>query len=123
MTGKSRKQITVISSIVIAVAAAVVSLGYKLFYFEAALPGGGTGQILDIMDYVSNNLLMPIVCLITCIIIGWVVKPKWIIEEVEQSGHIFSRKKLYSVMIKYIVPVLMVMLLLQSLGVFKLLGI
>lgn len=123
MTGKSRKQITVISSIVIAVAAAVVSLGYNLFYFEAALPGGGTGQILDIMDYVSNNLLMPIVCLITCIIIGWVVKPKWIIEEVEQSGHIFSRKKLYSVMIKYIVPVLMVMLLLQSLGVFKLLGI
>lgn len=123
MTGKSRKLITVITSIVIAVAATLVCLGYNLLYFELPLPGGGVGQLLDVMDYISNSLLMPIVCLFTCIIIGWVVKPRWIIEEVECEGNKFSSKKLYSVMIKYIVPVLMVMLLLQSLGVFKLLGI
>ncbi len=123
MTGKSRKQITVISTIVIAIVAALVCLGYNAIYFELPLPNGSTGQLLDVMDYLSNNLLMPIVCLFTCIIIGWVVKPKWIIEEVEQGGHTFSRKKLFAVMIKYIVPVLMVLLLLQSLGVFNLLGI
>lgn len=123
MTGKSRKQITVVTTVVIAVAAALVCFGYNLLFFEVTLPGGGKGQLLDVMDYISNSLLMPIVCLFTCILIGWVVKPKWIIEEVEQNGYKFSRKKLYSAMIKYIVPILMVMLLLQSLGVFKLLGI
>ena len=122
-TGKSRKFITVIVSVIIALVAAIVCLGYNKLYFEAKLPGGGTGQILDIMDYISNSLLMPIVCLFTCIIVGWVVKPKWIIEEVESGGHKFSRKKLYTVMIRYIVPVLMVLLLMQSVGLFKLLGI
>ena len=122
-TGKSRKAITIIVSVIIAVVAAIVCLGYNKFHFVANLPGGGTGQILDIMDYISNNLLMPIVCLFTCIIIGWVVKPKWIIEEVESGGHKFSRKKLYTIMIRYIAPILMVLLLMQSVGLFKLLGI
>lgn len=123
LTGKSRKKITVISTVIIALVAVAVCLGYNKFYFEVKLPGGGTGQLLDVMDYISNSLLMPIVCLFTCIIIGWVVKPKWITEEVEEGGHKFSRKKLYSVMIKYIAPLLMVLLLMQSLGLFKLLGI
>ena len=123
LTGKSRKKITVISTVIIALVAVAVCLGYNKFYFEVKLPGGGTGQLLDVMDYISNSLLMPIVCLFTCIIIGWVVKPKWITEEVETDGHKFGRKKLYGVMIRYIAPLLMILLLMQSLGLFKLLGI
>ena len=52
----------------------------------------------------------------TCILIGWVLKPKAVIEEVEKSGSRFGRKRLYVAMIRYIAPVLLVILLLKSMG-------
>ena len=123
MTGKSRKKVTIVSTLVIAAVAVLVCLGYNALYFEVTLPNGSTGQILDIMDYISNSFLMPIVSFFTCIVIGWVAKPQWIIDEVESGGHKFTRKKLYSVMIRYIAPALMLLLFLQSIGVFGLLGL
>lgn len=48
---------------------------------------------------------------------GWIVGPKWISDEMESSGHPFKRKKLYNIMIKYIAPVLMLILALQSIGI------
>ena len=86
-------------------------------YFELKLPNGSTGQLLDLMDYVSNNCLMPLVALFTCILIGWVVKPKTIIDEVTLGGHKFGRKRLYIAMITVIAPVLLFLLLLQSVGI------
>ncbi len=97
----------------------VVCLGYNLFYFEAILPNtpaGKTAQILDILDYASNYILMPIVSIATCILIGWMIKPKAIIDEVTAGGFRFGRRKLYVVMIKFITPVLLLILLLQALG-------
>ena len=89
-----------------------------MFYFELPLPNGSVAQILDIMDYISNNILMPSVAVLTCILIGWVVKPDVIINEVTQNGEYkFSRKGLYIVMIRFVAPVLLVFLLLQSLGI------
>lgn len=52
-----------------------VCFGYNFLYFELKLPNGSVGQLLDLMDYISNNCLMPLVALLTCILIGWVVKP------------------------------------------------
>ena len=118
----SRKKVSLIVALIGAVGAVVVCLGYNVLYFEFTLPTGAVGQILDILDYVTNNLMMPIISICTCIIIGWVVKPKWVIDEIESSGCRFSRKKLYTVMIKYIVPVLMLMLFLQAVGVFNFLS-
>jgi NSS family neurotransmitter:Na+ symporter len=60
---------------------------------------------------------MPLVALFTSVLIGWVVKPKWIIEELESSGHKFSKKGLYTIVIKYVVPVVMTVLFLQALGI------
>ena len=53
---------------------------------------------------------MPIVALLTCVFVGWVVKPKLIIDEVERSGP-FRLKKPWTVMVKYIAPVLVVVIL------------
>ena len=94
-----------------------VCLGYNKLFFEIKLPNGAAAQILDIMDYISNNCLMPLVAIGTCILIGWILKPKIIIEEVEKSGCKFGRKRLFVVMIRYIAPVLLVILLLKSLGI------
>ncbi len=72
----------------------LVCLGYNKLFFEIKLPNGAAAQILDIMDYISNNCLMPLVAIGTCILIGWILKPKIIIEEVEKSGCKFGRKRL-----------------------------
>lgn len=97
--------------------AVVVCLGYNKLYFDVTLPNGAHAQILDIMDYISNNCLMPIVAIGTCVLIGWIVRPGTVIEEAEKSGCRFGRKPLYVAMIRYVAPVLLVILLLKSLGV------
>ena len=101
------------------VAGIVVCLGYNLFYFELTLPNGSPAQILDVMDYISNYVLMPVVAIATCLLIGWAIKPKAAIEEITINGEVFGRAKLYTVMVKYITPVLLFFLLLQSFGLIK----
>ena len=96
----------------------IVCLGYNVLYFELTLPNGSVGQILDVMDYVSNYVFMPVVAIATCILVGWVIKPNAIIEEVTLGGMKFGREKLYVVMVKFVTPVMLAMLLLQSLGLF-----
>lgn len=113
----SRKKATLIETGIALAAGVVVCFGYNLLYFNINLPNGASAQILDVMDYISNNCLMPLVAIGTCILVGWVIKPKCIIDEVEKSGCKFGRKYLYTVMIRYIAPVLLIILLLKSLGI------
>lgn len=114
--GQTRKRMSMVIGGIYAVAAAIICLGYSIFYFELPLPNGQTAQLLDLMDYISNSFLMPFISFLTCIFIGWIVKPQWIIDEMESSGHTFGRKRLYAFMIRYIAPVMMGVLFLQSTG-------
>ena len=114
-----RKKATLTVAAVGGLIGILVCLGYNALYFEAILPNtpaGKNAQILDILDYLSNYILMPVVSIATCIFIGWILKPKTIIEEVTHGGHKFGREKLYVVMVKFITPVLLTLLLLQALG-------
>lgn len=95
----------------------MVCLGYNKLYFDITLPNGTHAQILDVMDYISNNCFMPLVAIGTCVVVGWIVKPDVVIQEVEKTGCKFGRKKLYIIMIRYIVPILLLILLLKSLGI------
>lgn len=115
----SRTKAVILEAFITIAGGIAVCLGYNALYFEFTLPNGTVGQILDILDYLSNYLLMPIVAIGTCILIGWVVKPKTVIEEVTKNGEKFGRQKLYVVMIKYITPVLLIILFLQSLGIIR----
>lgn len=112
-----RKKASVLETIFSLIAGIIVCLGYNKLYFEIPLPNGSIGQILDIMDYISNNVLMPIVSIGTCLLIGWILKPQLIIDEVEKSGCTMGRKKLFIVMIQYIAPVLLIILFLKSIGI------
>lgn len=114
--GKTRKQMCVMVGIYSLITAVLICLGYNVLYFELKLPNGSTGQLLDVMDYISNSFLMPIISLLTSILIGWVVGPKWIVEEVEKNGEHFSRAGMYSFLIRYIVPAVMLVLFLVSTG-------
>ena len=113
----SRTKATIVEFIIAIAGGFAVCFGYNIWYFDMKLPNGSVGQILDLMDYVSNSVLMPVVAIGTCILIGWVLKPKAIIDEATKNGEKFGRSTLYSVMIKYITPVLLLILLLKALGI------
>ncbi len=71
-------------------------------------------QFLDLFDFISNSILMPIVAFLTCIFIGYIIKPKVLIEEVESSNGNFRLKGLFTIVIKYIAPVLILIILVAS---------
>ena len=112
----SRTKAAAIETVIALAAGVLVCLGYNALYFELKLPNGAIAQILDIMDYASNNILMPLVAIGTCILIGWIVKPKVVIDEVEKTGTKMGRKRLYIVMIKFVAPIMLVVLFLKSVG-------
>ena len=70
-------------------------------------------SFLDFFDFISNSVLMPIVAFLTCIFVGYVIKPKTLTDEIESSGQ-FKRKKMFVVIIKYIAPVCIILILVSS---------
>ena len=77
-------------------------------------------QFLDFFDFISNSILMPVIAFCTCIFIGYILKPKAIIDELEiadENGKPYNKfraKKLFSVMIKYVAPVFILLILASS---------
>ena len=112
-----RKKAVRILSVIYLAASAVIALGYSVFCFEVQLPNGSAAQLLDIMDYVSNSVMMPFIAMLSTILIGWIKTPDYVIGEMERSGEHFRRKSVYRVMIRYIAPVMMLILFLQSTGI------
>ena len=111
-----RKKTTLVLALIYLAASAVIALGYSVFYFNVTLPNGSSAQLLDIMDYVSNSVMMPLIALLSTILIGWVKSPKYVADEMERGGYKFRRKRMYYVMIRYVAPVMMLVLFLQSTG-------
>ncbi len=79
-------------------------------------------SILDMFDFASNSILMPIVALFTCIFVGYVIKPECLIEEIELTGK-FKSKTLFTIVIKYVAPICIILILISSvldaLGIMK----
>ncbi|MCQ2911529.1 MAG: sodium-dependent transporter [Clostridia bacterium] len=69
-------------------------------------------QFLDFWDFISNNILMPIVALVTCILIGYFVKTKYVEDEVLVGEDKFNMRGLYRVMILVIAPICLIAILL-----------
>lgn len=113
----SRVKASVIETVIALLGGLAVCFGYNKWYFDVVLPNGAHAQILDIMDYISNNCFMPLVAIGSCILIGWVAGPDTVIQEVEKTGIKMGRKRLYLVMIRFIAPALLLILLLKSLGI------
>ena len=71
-------------------------------------------QILDFYDFISNNVIMPIVSLVTCILIGYFAKTKYVEDEVLHGEKKFSARSLYRVMILVVCPICMVVILISN---------
>lgn len=102
----SRKKATIVTTVYIAVVGGIISLGFGLLDFIQIL---GLG-LLDFFDFISNSVLMPIVAFLTCISIGFFIKPQVIYDEAERTGP-FKEKKFYTIMLKYIAPICLVLIL------------
>lgn len=70
-------------------------------------------QFLDFFDFMSNSIIMPIVALATCLFVGFFLKPKTVIDEVSLTGK-FKSEKLFSVVIRYVAPVCILLILISS---------
>jgi len=102
----SRKKATIVVAAYILLLGAIVSLGFGPLDFVKIL---GLG-LLDFFDFLSNSVLMPIVALLTCICIGYFVKPKAVCDEVELNKP-FKEKKFYIFMLKYAAPICLLLIL------------
>ena len=103
-----------------AVACIIVFIGMMLLALPSSLGIGVWSHIqilgmdfLTFFDFISNSVIMPIVALLTCIFIGYVVKTQLVVDEVKSSSK-FSREKLFVVVIKYIAPIFIVAILVSS---------
>ena len=110
--------------IFVAVLALVMGIPSSLGFGTLSFITWAGMTILDIMDFVSNSVMMPIVAFFTCVFVGFFVKPKTIADEVKVTDARFVGEKLFTVMIKWITPVFLVLILLSSvanaMGWFKL---
>lgn len=102
----SRKKATIIVSVYILAMGSIISMGFGPLDFIQIIGMG----LLDFFDFISNSVLMPIVALLTCICIGFFIKPKTIIDEVESNAP-FKEKKFYVVMLKWVAPICLILIL------------
>lgn len=80
-------------------------------------------DFLTFFDFISNSIFLPVVAFLTSVMIGWFVGADYIIDEATKNGEKFKREKIFRVMIKYIAPVLLLIILvfytLAQFGVIK----
>ena len=69
---------------------------------------------LDFFDFLTNSVMMPIAALAICLLVTKSMGLKRLEQEVEVDGHPFRRKKIFSVMIRYIAPIFVLIILLSS---------
>ena len=78
-------------------------------------------QFLDFFDFITNSVLMPVVAATTCVFVGYVLGPKAVVDECRAEGNAFKAGGLYSAMVKYFAPILVVAILVseicRSLGI------
>ena len=117
--GWGRQKTTIVVGIASFLVGLLPILGYSILSFVTL--GGMT--ILDMMDFITNSVLMPITALLTCIFITYAIGINVIHDEVKISSA-FKRQKLFDVMIKYIAPIFIAAILvssvLNSLGIISL---
>ena len=73
--------------------------------------------VFDLLDYLSSNILLPLGGLLILIFVGW-IKPKKIMDEITNNGSVdFAWKGLFTVMAKYVSPIAIGYVLLNSIGI------
>jgi len=118
--GWSRTKATIASAATIALLGSTASLSAD----AGSLLGGVKifgKTFFDLYDYISSNLLMPIGGLFTVIFIVWVLGKRNLAMELSNDGHLNNKGviDLFYMIVKYVTPLLIVIIFLNSIGVLK----
>lgn len=113
--GWRRKKAALANGVFILIASMPCVLGYNLWYFEAALPNGSVGQVLDIEDFLVSNLLLPLgslMYLLFCVTKwGWGFD-KYLDEA--NSGKGVKMPRALKPYFQFVLPVLILVILIQG---------
>ena len=71
-------------------------------------------QFLDLFDFLTNSVMMPIAAIATCLLVSRVIGVEKIEEEVTQEGHPFRRKKIFNFLIRCLCPIFAAVILVSS---------
>lgn len=107
--GYSRRKSVIITGIIILFLGLLSAFGFNILSF---IHIGGLG-ILDMFDFLTNSILMPIAAFYICLLIYHRVHFKGIEEELTKSGA-FKGKKIYIFTMKYLAPVCLLIILISS---------
>ena len=84
----------------------------SLGYGPLSMINIGGKAILDIFDYVSNSILMPIVAIGTCIVAGYFCDTRILMDE---AGLLRKSTRMYfRIMVRYVAPVCMALILISG---------
>lgn len=118
--GISREKAVIINIVIIA----LIGITATLSVDKTSLLGGISifGKTLfDAFDFASSNIFMPIGGLLIAILVGWFIKKEDIEEELTNYGAIKTtwHISLYRFILKFVSPVLLVIVFLNSIGIIK----
>lgn len=108
--GWGRKKSTVVVTVIMVLLGTLSSLGYG--------PLGGVQilgmQFLDLFDFLTNSVMMPIAAIATCLLVSRVMGVKKIEEEMTVENGKFKRKPIFNFMIRYLCPFFAAVILISS---------
>ncbi|MBE6695225.1 MAG: sodium-dependent transporter [Ruminococcaceae bacterium] len=66
-------------------------------------------DLLTFFDEVTNTVLMPVCAFFACLVIGWIIKPKNAMAEIEESGTPLGfLRKIFPIMVRFVTPLLII---------------
>ena len=68
----------------------------------------------DFMEFLTDRLMIPLCAFGMCIFVGWVWKPENVVREIERDGKPFRIAKAYSVLVKYVAPISILIIIIAS---------
>lgn len=102
----SRKKAAMLVFVIIAILALPASLSFGLLSNVKIF----SKSFFDLFDFITSNIFMPLNSIIICIIFGWFIKIKKVL--IFKNERIY---KLFSVFVKYIVPLVLTILMICGL--------
>lgn len=111
-TGLSRKTTCIIVTGIALVLGIPSSLGFGIWSHIAPLGM----SILDAFDFISNSVMMPIAAFFTCVLVGFIIGPKVVADEVKVTDGKFKSEKLFTIMIKWVCPIFLALILGSSIA-------
>lgn len=96
----------------------ILSLVTLLVTFDFNFLGHNFTSTFDIFDYGLANILLPLGGFFTCIFVGWVMKPSFFKDEINNYGEKPTKMaNIIFILIRYIAPILIGYIFLKGIGV------